>query len=212
MTIERYTRRPTSDYSKGFLDVEFQNIQRAVGAVADVAIESVTAPLAYDPDTKTLSVGSTGGPTTAVRTSDVSNTLSGSANAVSTGLTVAVTTGESWAVRWVLYLKRNAGPAGASTLWLATIPSASKNALSVFAPTTAFSALTFATVNLVGTPALLASTIVNFDPGVQGAQVVVEMLVRNATSSATLDLKFGPVSGGDTVTIADGSHVIAQAL
>ncbi len=245
MANTTYTRRPLpANDLKGFMDVELQNIQRAIDVAQSGSGLTATAPIditanVVSHDASGVTPGTYGGATkvavvttdgfghitgiseadisgaggsgvvTAQRTSDTTNSTNGGASAITCGLTHTIANGESWYIRWTLNVKRSASPAGSAAFYLAAIPAASKVTMTLFGPSSGITALTYSPVTLSGTPATLG-TVVGFDPGSKGAQVTLELTLRNVTSGSTVDILFGPsAGGGESVTIADGSHLLA---
>jgi len=230
--IDRYTRRllPAGSDPQGFWTTELQNIQRAIDAARAGGV--VLTPGVYGDPTHTVQVtvdadghitGMTevpiaagGGGVTTFRTSDVSTTGTGYGSSVSTGLTQAIAVGETWHLRWTLYIRRpGGGTTGGVSLWLTTAPVASSVHASVLAygNSAGMNPMFFAALPS-GTPAALVVGVgTNPNPSSAGAvPCVVELFIRNVTGASTVDVHFAPEVAGETAVVQDGSFLVAERV
>lgn len=199
------------------IDEDFKTwINKALKRLADALAQSVvgsglissaTAPLAYNSTTGVLSLTGGVGMTGAAshRATDINTT----ANAFTTaGLTVAVNSGDSWTVRWCLWVATGAGVSTGINFKIAAPTNGAARA-TVFAQLATMTS--FEAVNVNGTTALtLTGPFCTADYSATDAYVVVEATFDAFTASGTVDLQFESAGiASQNVIIRRDSSVVA---
>lgn len=146
----------------------------------------------------------------AILPADVANNQSTLGNAQSMGapMMIPVGIGQSWIVRWLLFIGTAAGTAGGIDFTPQT-PAFTDAKASLFGPSTG---LTVFSSSIVVPNGALSQTVVRYDGSTFDSPVIIEATFRNFTVAGNIDLRFGPSTNLENYIVRKDSSVVAYRV